>query len=244
MILVGTLHIYDFRGPERLNILFEKYKPRKVTLEFPSCCKPGPTVSYLETKIADTLEVIKAAEIPWGFKKYLMELTGNSIFELSTTAKYCKTNNAELHFVDYPGLMVDMSGFCVVDNTKEERSREYELAFQSTPNKEKWEKTDYTVFRGKFLKHVDDSYRGPTADVLKALSVKTTLDAKIADRTFEEKREAYLTRTILEIMPDMHIGGMEHIIDDSSIELPLYKRLKDVGLEPLGVPLCDAAKFC
>ena len=224
MILVGASHKEYVNSTVKLMYLLEEFKPKKVSLEFPSSI----SLTDAEKLIQQLRERVQYAH-PVSLKLMEKEQTPDFLKELETLERiegmgyevypaihYCRENDCELRFVDYPEMNYFDDEFlddlaCLNDFF------EFVLDFDSENKNRK----DAIKLLKKFI---------DVSDILERWEAQD----KITDSAeYQEMREQYMADRILEFKPDVHIGGSDHVFGgglDFFVN-PLYKRLEDKGLE-------------
>ncbi|GEM_PF-5165489 len=230
MKLVGTIHC-DLEGTRRLELLLSKLKPQRITIEWPA----DKSVEEIETAIINSrqlkIEVARnLTDVPNIVKGLLVDLFANIGYDVLVPIQYAKANGLEIFPVDHPMPTLDVS-----PNDGSSFISALKAGLGNLPPE--IERVSYQSFREVFVREFDRAYFDPT--VFHRLDEYLAERNGVSDRSelanlkiseFEEKREDFMTRRILDLKPDLHIGGIAHIFEgyfDRDTFRPLYKRLED-----------------
>jgi len=241
MILVGTVHI-DIEGPNRLMKLLEKYNPEIISIECPSNRSINEVIEYIDRERTEMSSQVNNSNLPENLKKLVLEYVSCSHYEAPTAIDYAKKSGSKLHFVDYPGMVLqkefDISDALTTGNMTAEEI-------------ERLNKMPYDTFRAACVKQTDKTYFNYEfmAALTKNMS-KKSLDKlieftkQITNEKFAEDREEFMAIKISELKPSMHIGGMIHMFEyegNISSITPLYKRLTNIPIQR--IRLCEPDKI-
>ena len=219
MILIGTVHT-DLEGSGRLRYLLNLYKPRIITIEIPSQLKHQEEEARIaqikEKKKLLLEESILYNNISENLQQYLLKHMENQKYEFSEAHGYSKRTGAELCFVDYLPFFEEIKKIDSNLNAdlSEETLQNLRRIFESM------EKLSFEDLFTLCQSQNDQAYYGSKNDI-------RSLEEFVPKHLIEE-REQYMADKILQIMPEMHIGGVGHMYDGFEYILPvipLYKRL-------------------
>jgi hypothetical protein len=257
LVFVGTNHL-DIYGCRRLGRLLGSYKPKRVTVEAPSRME----IYKLEEFALDCREKQKEEISGWDFhennevvewlKDLALKLSDSHLHEVTTLAEYCRNNeDIEVYAVDSTEII------CETDRIGLEilfvMSKINERIGSDPLEKILKQETDRCI-----RLHTETCYMRPTtwlSEIDKNSAALEHLPEEVQeelikgfdqaiqsqDKTYNEKREAHMAQKILEIRPEMHIGGLLHAYSEIPHDVErLIQRLEKAGLDIELVTLYDA----
>lgn len=234
MKLIGIAH-WDIEGPNRLEHILSRHSPRVITIEAPKFS----TIKELETRILQNRVILKKfieqSNLPTNFKQVYQEIMGTERYESIIPILYSSTTSSEIYCVDHP-------------NMKEHYLTKLNIeSFNSEMFNENMKHISCDKLRQAYIKNTDTSYYSTQFvyqlienmhPQLNALLLKES-EKNIFKEDFIEEREQFMAESILEINPDIHIGGMAHIFE-------CYSGIFSIKplLERLGDKVSDRIRLC
>jgi hypothetical protein len=238
MILVGTVH-NDLQGPERLERVLDRYQPKRISVE----CPKGMTVSAVENELRNynrvCMQHVKKAGFPENFERFLNDVVNVMGYERLVAIQYAKRKGYDILFTDH----ADASS---VSDCWEES---FIAAMGRLSQLVKEDERSYEQTRADHCEIIDRAYYEPKI-LMSVAGIDPELDQAI-DNMFDpatdvltDERERVLAGNIIDVQPNLHIGGMMHIFEMPEIlalfdiKEPLYKLLE--GQYSKRIRLCEA----
>lgn len=226
MILVGTNHI-DFKGTKRLEKVLEKFKPTKLSLEMPKNVSIQEAKEFISNQRESFFKAIYKAKIGENYKKIHRLVLEAKYFEGDVSIQYYEKTDTQLFFVDKEKKLKLIN----IDSFKNRLEQFYEqlsdedkhLSFEELKNKQSLV-IDASYFNSKSL----DEVKNHQSKFKKYVVSFSNPSKKTPTHV---KRELSMTRNILEVMPDLHIGGLMHIVDYDKEYFGFSKLYSRIGLE-------------
>lgn len=214
MILIGCSHI-DLQGPERLEKLLGKIRPKIITVEISANLSLDDVADQIIEGRATQIQRLKATNMRESYKLLLTEIYSIRAFDALVPIQYARTNGVEIYPVDFPSLEPEAKIF----GNEDERLLAIltSLPYSSL----------YDQFRNVYISWHERMFYSPEVarDLARLFNIRETVEDKPA-----EEREQFMAEQILEKNPDMHLGGSAHLIDEQPFPFPvtpLYVRLGD-----------------
>ncbi len=219
MIAVGTIHL-DIKGPKRLRNLLERYKPIKISIEYPK----RQSINEAEQRLLNLQRIretqAKNSDLPDNLKQIAIELAKAIGYEIIIPIQYHKEKCIEIYFVDH----IDRPVIC------EEKDFAEKFRIGLGDIVEKLKKVPHKELRKYYVQMIDKCYHNPNLfnklmEDLPEEEVK--FPEKLTEEEFQEQREQFMADELFRIQPDLHIGGLEHIFREGDFLLvpSLYQRL-------------------
>lgn len=213
MIYVGTVHI-DFKGAERLRKVIRKYKPEVLTIEIPDNLTLKTAVEMLRKNKASLLDALeKARSLDKDLRSFFREYFSVDGFEVEVV--YALSSHLRVEPIDSPEVL----------------RHEDEIG-------------DFDISKVRKMMRVHDQTVQRVYDGEDVISEMIGASGSfLDDPEFVERREEYMAENIRRIRPDMHIGGIEHLLGlTNGLKVDtLWKRCSRPGDQI--VRLCDADKI-
>ena len=215
MILVGTSHI-DLQGPERLEHLLEQIQPKIITVEISANLSLDDVADQIIEGRATQIQRLKATDMYESYKRLLTEIYSIRAFDALVPIQYARANGVEIYPVDFPSQESKAKIF---------RNEDKELLAILTSIY--GHRLPYDQYRKAFIDWHERMFYSPEVarDLARLFNIRGTVEDKPA-----EEREQFMAERILEKNPDVHLGGLAHVIDEPPIPFPvtpLYLRLGD-----------------
>ena len=246
MKMIGSNHL-EIRGSLLLESLLNKHEPESITIEFPS----NYSINEIEELILSPPKVdyLQLLDMPDNLKKLLVEFHLNRGYDALVPIRYAQNRGMDVYPVDYP----DVAKILMSQKNKEITQEKFNAKLKNIPL-QIWQMT-YDKFREQFIRETDNVYFNRElfdVQVYSALIDLLFFDKqiqniqKIFEPEFAERREEYMAQRILDINPDMHIGGAIHIFESYSQNFPvkqLYRRLEEENILIKKIQLYEAVKY-
>lgn len=252
MILIGTIHI-DLNGPKRLETILNRFRPKKVSIEWPCNIDLREVVNQIQANKQSLLQQLRKLklDLPSNVLDLMYEENEARGYEFIVPNKYCTRNGLELLCVDHPAIS-DEREFKIPEslpqNPYEEVLRELYSQLSSEVISE-LKNVPYDEFKKRYSKLLDKAYWD--SDFLDELDKQIPqwyqqlymnfLGPYLNDPVYIEEREKFMAEKLLSLKPDIHIGGAGHIfeggypIEEAGV-VPLFKRIGDSQI----IRLCEA----
>lgn len=235
LLLVGTVH-NDKEGSERLMKVLKFYKPKKITVE----CSSSVTIDTYESEKTKSIERVLEEVKDWASSYSINKLKNTSYYEAEVCIEYARENNCELHFIDEEKELISsdlvLTLFCAesvrryikesklfVDVEKTFYEHYYENKRDRKKKNFNYEKMIEEIDECSLQKFMNEYYGEELLIKMKKLAEETYGRNSGRDKIMEER--------ILELQPDIHVGGVAHIFNTGILKKPLYKRLEIRGFK-------------
>ena len=254
MLLIGTVHI-DLNGPRRLEAILNRFRPKKVAVEWSGNIDLGEIVSQIQ--IAKHLMLKQLKELKLDLPSNLLGLMYEEVdargYEFFVPYNYCKGNGLELLCVDHPALL-EGKGIkipeCLSQNSYEDLLREM-YSELSSDDVLKLKNFSCDELRKRYTELLDKAYYDIDFfdEIDKQIPqwyqrlIMDFFGPYINDPIYIEEREKYMAEELLRLKPDMYIGGLGHMVEgykEKEGVVPLFKRIED----PQIIRLCEADILC